>query len=732
MLQSQREKQSFKTIQKYFGPNMVLSKVLGYILKKVNNTHTIKGFKSVDIIRDTRDIKEDVNIATIFNGVKKSDVNEFIMYTIMSVIKSYVILRSQMDIEEDVSLVGVVGHAIKDVDLYYTSLRNNSKKYVVTSTTTRRLATEYKKYKSVWKRVKRDNTITFKKDHYYPFVTRVAEILVEHGIFGVYYVLKNGKKTRFINEFKFDIKDGEMLREVSVYKPLIEKPIPWMNPNYGGFHTIRNYIIRNNFIKQDVGYDVLDAINTMQNTGFVVDEYMLGVVRYCYDNNLYVGKKFDMRDDYKGYNYKKAAIYGSLRIRVLNAIKEAESLVGNPFYYVYRLDRRGRVYPDSDWFHYQMNEYCRSLHRMEYKKPIGEMGETYLWQYAASLYGVKYKSFEERMQLMYDMRSLMYECADNPFACVEWMKADEPFRFLQVCKELRDLDRYTAGGAPAESFESNLIYSCDGSTNGFQHLSAMSRDISCMKAVNLVGNIQNDIYSDIMKIVKADTGYDFLTRDLAKKLVMTIPYGSTHYGNIDYIVNYLVKHNKGFDKSYNTVASNIAKSFYNAIKTLYPGVMRCISEFKQSASKHVKSTRLTYHTPVGFEVDLSYPKYAKMYVKLIGGKVGYNMPTDELDSSRVKTASIANMIHSFDACHMMMTVNAFGCDFVSVHDEYGCHVGDAELLHKSIRQSFYDLHSQDHMYALFKMVGDDAVRFMADDTFKSILKGVFDSDFIFI
>jgi DNA-directed RNA polymerase, mitochondrial len=55
------------------------------------------------------------------------------------------------------------------------------------------------------------------------------------------------------------------------------------------------------------------------------------------------------------------------------------------------------------------------------------------------------------------------------------------------------------------------------------------------------------------------------------------------------------------------------------------------------------------------------------------------------------------LVHSFDAAHMMRTVNrlyALGSrHFMMVHDSYGVHAADGDLLHRVLREEFAGIYS---------------------------------------
>jgi DNA-directed RNA polymerase len=72
--------------------------------------------------------------------------------------------------------------------------------------------------------------------------------------------------------------------------------------------------------------------------------------------------------------------------------------------------------------------------------------------------------------------------------------------------------------------------------------------------------------------------------------------------------------------------------------------------------------------------------------------------TDEVDSKRHASGLAPNFVHSMDASHLHLTTVAAvsrGIDALAmIHDDYGTHAADAELLYKLIRSEFVDMYEK--------------------------------------
>ena len=83
-------------------------------------------------------------------------------------------------------------------------------------------------------------------------------------------------------------------------------------------------------------------------------------------------------------------------------------------------------------------------------------------------------------------------------------------------------------GKPQGEFISRLPVSVDGTCNGLQHLSMLMRDEVGGKATNLIpGEGPQDIYQQVADEANRLLGQSKVSRKMAKRPTMTLPYGST-------------------------------------------------------------------------------------------------------------------------------------------------------------------------------------------------------------
>lgn len=109
---------------------------------------------------------------------------------------------------------------------------------------------------------------------------------------------------------------------------------------------------------------------------------------------------------------------------------------------------------------------------------------------------------------------------------------------------------------------------------------------------------------------------------------------------------------------------------------------------------------VTWRTPSGFVVHQEYhtPGYKRINTLLGCTYLVQNKPSEI--SIRKQAISIApNMVHSFDAAHMMLTIERAALrdivDFAVVHDSFGCHAAYMDEFVGLIREEFVKIYRQD-------------------------------------
>ena len=408
----------------------------------------------------------------------------------------------------------------------------------------------------------------------------------------------------------------------------------------------------------------------------------------------------------------------SIRERILDKAKSYSKY--SEIYFVWQIDFRGRVYPIQPLLNPQGEDFAKALLHFATSKPLGERGE-YWWKiHGANVYGEDKISFEDRVSWVDTNRDNILSIFDHPnrFDSEFLQKADKPYSFLAFAYEYREFIKNP------KSFQSSIPIAMDGSNNGFQHITALLRDSEGAKKVNVLSlgeDIPNDIYKDVAdktkELIVDDTisieGIEeiipFITRDFTKKNVMTDVYGAGTDAklnqNRDYIKSKLNDKLDWSDEVIEEVSKYISKQIDLAIDIELPSSKLYKSWMKEIAKDLSKQNRaIEWTTPI-IELIVVQEKIVTKKEKIVTKynnkkrQIQIRVPTDEISQIEQTKGIAPNFIHSLDATHLFLTIllaKKRGVDsFATIHDSFGTHACDIDILQKAIKSSFIEMYSKD-------------------------------------
>jgi hypothetical protein len=197
---------------------------------------------------------------------------------------------------------------------------------------------------------------------------------------------------------------------------------------------------------------------------------------------------------------------------------------------------------------------------------------------------------------------------------------------------------------------------------------------------------------------------ELINRSFVKGPVMTESYGSSTEGKAKALLEKI--ESSGIlsnleEKARYLVALEVTKLLEKALSSVSASPQKYKKWMKRYASDIVKTNNpILWQTPLGLEVEQVDFKSQKIKVSIDGGrKVEFKVYTDELDKSAHQKGLSPNYIHSLDASHLMMTVNALAQrginDIVTVHDSFATHANDVGVLSLTLREAFVALHKKE-------------------------------------
>jgi DNA-directed RNA polymerase len=531
--------------------------------------------------------------------------------------------------------------------------------------------------------------------------------------------------------------------------PMVCRPRHWTTPFDGGFLSGR---LRQPIVKtRSKGYLqtlrdwemplVYASVNTLQDTEWAVNEFVYGVVRTLWEAGREVAG-LPTRDDVplparpwaegetpepsvlSEWKAKAARAYdataraGSKRSQLVQKLFVAEAMMerGNSFHFVYNLDWRGRMYPVGPGLNPQGDDIAKGLLMFSHSAPLGDEGTFWLAVHGANTFGVDKVSFDERVEWVQANEEMILACGRDPLANTHWQDADSPFCFLAFCHEWSRLQDWVDHGGEQADFQSFLAVAFDGSCNGLQNFSAMLRDEVGGAATGLVPTHKpSDIYTKVAQAAqalidaKAQEGDPVaarwvgrVTRSLAKRNTMTVPYGVTKRGMQGQLFEELKK--EGLSENLREDAGFLAGINHEAIGQVVVAA-RLAMDWLREAAKVAASNSLPvrWTSPVGFLALQDYREELGEVAdfKVLGRRFQLVLQKegDKLNARKQALGIAPNFVHSLDAAHLMRTV--LYCaqdgmkDFAMIHDSYGCHAGQASLLRDNLRQAFVDQYKGD-------------------------------------
>lgn len=395
------------------------------------------------------------------------------------------------------------------------------------------------------------------------------------------------------------------------------------------------------------------------------------------------------------------------------------------FYFPHNMDFRTRAYPIPTDLTPQASDLSKGLLKFSRGTRLGTEGVYWLGVMTATHYGEDKLTMDDRYAFAV-RQEFLDECAawvDDPMVNRGWLKADKPFQFLAVAFEWVWANRME----DPEAFISYLPGNLDGSCNGAQHLSILSRDSVGAKATNCTSDPnRNDLYQqvgdELFRLVQIDEAKGvkeaiFWAKKLArpkdrrkvvKRSVMTVPYGVTGYG----IATFMLKEH--LDKDEWPEAKYIRDLLIACIDATLDKGRALQRYFSQCAARCADAgLPLCWDTPAGSKVTMAYRNVIQKRVTGFCTKfVVYEEPEEDedgeeflkrigMDMEAMVRGAPPNVVHSCDASHMQITVcrmaDAGIKDFSMIHDSFGCPMAHVGLMRDILRHAIVDMYSGDFL-----------------------------------
>lgn len=549
--------------------------------------------------------------------------------------------------------------------------------------------------------------------------------------------------------------------------PCIIPPDDWTSNRQGGYYSPEVRSVTPFLKTYDKAHDamlaetnmagIFDTVNKIQRTPWKVNTRVLEIVDQVWNNNLGIGMpgseklepppspfkdmaKEDMTAEQKvaldEWKREASEVYTAERERRAKSFQAArvvrlarEYSEYENFWYVWVSDFRGRHYSATAGFSPQGPDLAKGLIRLGNSVELTERGWYWLRVHGANRYGYDKCNFAERAAWVDARHSEILAIASDPLSNRDlWTSADKPYQFLAFCFEYSEACDARLAGVP---YFTHLPIGMDGSCNGLQNFSAMLLDEDGGRATNLVPqSVPADIYSAVARVCcdklrsvdfhpiaqqwlefASKYGKDgILPRSIAKRPVMTLPYGSTRQSCTQYIFQAIMDIDRDFFAASFAAAVWLTPLLWESIGDVVVAARTAMQWLQVSASTISKANEpIMWITPDGFPVFLSMKKIAKQSViTQLAGNFHYQLGnfTPDVDPRKQRTGVSPNFVHSIDASHLRETVRVGwekGIeDWALIHDDYGTHASNIDALHEALRLAFVNTYRGGSPLATFK------------------------------
>lgn len=542
------------------------------------------------------------------------------------------------------------------------------------------------------------------------------------------------------------------------YGPCVEPPKPWTSWNEGGWHTnalrrmlpypvkasgparelLRNHdmpIVMNclnalQAVRWQVNarvFNVVEQISRMRNVGEIVLGEPEGKPQppVWFDSIGDKERTPEQEQEFLDWKaamtswYTTAKLQRTAKQRFAATLRTAREYMDYPaLYFVYFCDSRGRVYPLTQGISPQGSDVQKGMLRFADGKWV-ESGTTacewFLYN-GANLWGFDKATPQERIDWHAEHGAQILAFADDPIENQGWLDADNPVQFLAWAFEYAELIR-------TGRVCSHMPVALDGSCSGLQHFSAMLRDEVGGAAVNLTFNPKmNDIYravaevaAEAMKKAEPDeAGYreawltHGINRSVTKRSVMTTSYGVTKRSAIRYVIDdYLRVHDFIRPREHYPAASYLMDFVWPAISAVVVKGKQAMSWLDKAGKQLVKDKAdvegvITWVTPSGFLASQAYYDYEEHNVatKLYGhARIKVLVESKDPSSAQHSQGLSPNFIHSMDASHLHLVTAKMaelipGASLAMIHDSFGTHAADTDVLYKVLRDEFVKMYEE--------------------------------------
>lgn len=529
-----------------------------------------------------------------------------------------------------------------------------------------------------------------------------------------------------------------LLRPRLLPTPYIPKLWAPGNPYEGGYYTPFVTLVKTGASEDHYSLEhleslpmgpVLNSINRMQTTAWAIDKEILALAEAMERNPAtYVGcpesvlppqpvpyPLAEPNEASRSIRFRRARYYllnsksAGRRIKFTRTLETARAAaeLGDPIYFPINMDYRSRVYPaSSGLLSFQGSDLSRGLLRLAQGEPLTGVGRNSLLIHAANLFGLDKRPYAERAAWANENLPNMVRSGMEPEGGTFWMKADKPWQFLSVCK---DLYRTTELGQ-----DSTSLCMADASASGFQMLALLTGNERLAHLTNLTpSESRQDLYSHITELVipevlaRAGQHKELglildrgLSRDIIKPAIMAVPYGISVIGVSRLLATDLMEwlytgtQDQKKVRDYLSGTAHLAVAIHSVLTREFPEMFQAMRLIKAVARlSFERNGKMEWTTPSGFPWRQAIMKTHITSVRPSLGKEKLWVDIEDAEEGALDvpaniSAAPANFIHSLDAAVIHNSVHQMPpqAPIATVHDCIGTSANYMETFKLRYRQ----------------------------------------------
>jgi hypothetical protein len=529
------------------------------------------------------------------------------------------------------------------------------------------------------------------------------------------------------------------------------KYLPYLHGEISHIYNTFDMIVKKKFDLRDQiekQHVLIDSIIYLNNTRFTINNDVLDFIVGEWlneDSKFFNGEnKLKIIEGNESNEEKRSKqSHNSNYWRYNNTINIAMAYKDNHFYLPTFADFRGRIYTLSNYLTYQGDDLSRSLllFSPEFtnidRDKLNKKGLNYLYFYFANLAGKDKLGYEDKIN--WSKENIMdiyikYITDKDKFLNEFLNNIKEPLQFISILFAL--INVINAKENNKDLIINNPIL-FDASCSGLQHLSALTREIDTAIQTNLVSlpdsdDIKNDYYlyasSVVQDILDKSDNAKFrnikLNRKIIKKSVMTIPYNITKYGIIEQMKDHFQAATILNKKMYvvskentkdNTCVYLLPREIKDLGNIIYDGLidnlpsLKILSNYLDNLINIILKLDMPviWITPLGLKISLSTVTFKSVRTRssLIpyGKPVTISIPTKKLNSKKIKSSFMPNLIHSLDASNIHLLCNNLKLmniqpPLYTIHDCFASTPNNMAIMENEVKKSFIEIYFKDQNY----------------------------------